>query len=64
MGKYKENPRYNVASCRLSDSEYAELRTIAAQYNASICSVVRSMVQLSLDMTRKSYEVSTLRQEL
>ncbi len=41
MGKYKETPRYNVISMRVSDSERQALKAIAQQNAVSISEMMR-----------------------
>lgn len=46
MGKYKETPRYNVISMRISDTERKELQEIAYKNSLSISDLMRQAVDI------------------
>ena len=46
MGKYKETPRYNVVSMRVSDEERKALQTIASYNELSISDMMRQAMEL------------------
>ncbi len=46
MGKYKDTPRYNVISMRVSDDERKELHNIASQYSLSISDMMRQAMDV------------------
>jgi len=44
MGKYKENPKYNVVSIRVSDDERKIIRKIAMSCNVSTANLLREIL--------------------
>jgi predicted transcriptional regulator len=46
MGKYKDTPRYNVVSMRVSDGERKELQHIASQHSLSISEMMRQAMDI------------------
>jgi hypothetical protein len=46
MGKYKDEPRYNVISMRVSDVEMGELQHIASHHSLSISDVMRRVIDV------------------
>lgn len=44
MGKYKENPKYNVVSIRVSDDERKITRRIAMNSNVSTANLLREIL--------------------
>lgn len=44
MGKYKENPRYNVVSIRVSDEEKALLNEMSKRDQGSITDLMRKAI--------------------
>ena len=46
MGKYKETPRYNVISMRVSDVERKELQHIASRHALSISDMMRKAMDI------------------
>jgi predicted transcriptional regulator len=44
MGKYKENPKYNVVSIRVSDAEKALLNEISQRDRTSITDLMRKAI--------------------
>ena len=46
MGKYKDTPRYNVISMRVSDSERKELQHIASRHSISISDMMRQAMDI------------------
>jgi hypothetical protein len=44
MGKYKENPRYNVVSIRVSDEEKALLKEMSKRDHGSITDLMRKAI--------------------
>ncbi len=44
MGKYKENPRYNVVSIRVSDEEKALLKEMSKRDQGSITDLMRKAI--------------------
>ena len=46
MGKYKETPRYNVISMRVSDLERKELEQIASKHSLSISDMMRQAMDV------------------
>jgi predicted DNA-binding protein len=46
MGKYKENPKYNVVSMRISDEEKLVLEEMTRQSSKSISRLMREAIQL------------------
>ena len=45
MGKYKENPKYNVVSIRVSDEEKAFLDEISKRERSSITELMREAIR-------------------
>jgi arsenate reductase-like glutaredoxin family protein len=46
MGKYKDTPRYNVISMRVSDLERNELQHIASRHSLSISEMMRQAMDV------------------
>jgi len=46
MGKYKDTPRYNVISMRVSDTERIELQNIASSHALSISDMMRQAMEI------------------
>jgi predicted transcriptional regulator len=46
MGKYKDTPRYNVISMRVSDGERKELQHIASRNAISISDIMRQAMDV------------------
>lgn len=46
MGKYKETPRYNVISMRISDVERRELQHIASRNSLSMSDMMRQAMEV------------------
>lgn len=46
MGKYKDTPRYNIISMRISDLERKELQTIASRNQLSISDMMRQAMAI------------------
>lgn len=46
MGKYKDTPRYNVISMRVSDVERKELKQIASLNSLSISDMMRQAMDV------------------
>jgi predicted DNA-binding protein len=46
MGKYKENPKYNVVSMRLNDEEKVVLEELMRKCNKSITHLMREAIEL------------------
>jgi predicted transcriptional regulator len=46
MGKYKETPRYNVISMRVSDLERKELQHIASRHALSMSDMMRQAIDI------------------
>ena len=46
MGKYKDTPRYNVISMRVSDHERKELEHIASRHALSISDMMRQAMDI------------------
>jgi len=46
MGKYKETPRYNVISMRISDAERKELQQIASKHSLSMSDMMRQAMDV------------------
>lgn len=46
MGKFKETPRYNVVSMRVSDAERKELQQIASRHSLSISGMMRQAMDI------------------
>jgi predicted transcriptional regulator len=46
MGKYKENPKYNVVSMRVSDEEKLALEEMTRHSSKSISRLMREAMQL------------------
>jgi len=46
MGKYKDTPRYNVISMRVSDGERKELQHIASRHSLSISEMMRQAMDV------------------
>jgi hypothetical protein len=46
MGKYKDTPRYNVISMRVSDVERIELEHIASRHSLSISDIMRQAMDI------------------
>lgn len=46
MGKYKDTPRYNVISMRVSDVEHKELLHIASRHDLSISKMMRQAMDI------------------
>jgi hypothetical protein len=46
MGKFKDTPRYNVISMRVSDVERRELECLASQYSISISKIMRQAMEV------------------
>lgn len=46
MGKYKDTPRYNVISMRVSDVERNELQHIASRHDLSISKLMRQAMDI------------------
>jgi glycerate-2-kinase len=46
MGKYKDTPRYNVISMRVSDVERKELKYIASRHAISISDMMRQAMDV------------------
>lgn len=44
MGKYKENPKYNVVSIRVSDEERKVIRKLAVSSNLSTANLLREIL--------------------
>jgi len=44
MGKYKENPRYEVISTRVTDEEKKVFRELAARKNMSVTDLMRFLL--------------------
>jgi predicted transcriptional regulator len=44
MGKYKENPKYNVVSIRVSDEERKIIRRLAESCNTSTTHLLREVL--------------------
>jgi len=44
MGKYKENPKYNVVSIRVSDEERKIIRRLALSSNTSTAHLLREIL--------------------
>ena len=50
MAKYKDTPRYNVISMRISDSERKQLQQIASRHSLSVSGMMRkAMKEYSLN---------------
>jgi predicted transcriptional regulator len=60
MGKYKDTPRYNVISMRVSDDERQELQNIASHYSLSISDMMRQ----AMDVYTRYNEPVTSRHQL
>jgi len=56
MGKYKETPRNNVISMRISDDERKGLQQIASNHSISISNVMRQ----AMDIYTRDHEPSTV----
>jgi 1,2-phenylacetyl-CoA epoxidase PaaB subunit len=61
MGKYKETPRYNVVSMRISDFERQELETIASFHALNISQMMRVVME---QFTAKAEAVSVWSERL
>lgn len=46
MGKYKDTPRNNVISMRVSDTERIELQSIASSHALSISDMMRQAMEI------------------
>lgn len=46
MGNYKEHPKYNVVSIRVSDEEKQAFEEMTRRSNKSISSLMREAIQL------------------
>jgi hypothetical protein len=46
MGKYKDCPRYNVISLRISDNELQALETAALSYSLSKAQIMRQVIEM------------------
>lgn len=46
MGKYKEHPKYNVISIRITDDEKTALEDLMRQCNKNISLLMREAIQL------------------
>ena len=46
MGKYKDTPRYNVISMRVSDLERKDLQHIASRHSLSISDMMRQAMDV------------------
>lgn len=46
MGKFKDSPRYNVISMRVSDVERKELQHLASQHSLSISKIMRQAMEV------------------
>lgn len=46
MGNYKNTPRYNVISMRVSDVERKELQLIASRHELSISTMMRQAMDI------------------
>jgi len=46
MAKYKDNPRYNVISMRVSEIERNDLQDIASRYSLSISDMMRQAMEV------------------
>jgi predicted DNA-binding protein len=46
MGKYKEHPKYNVVSMRITDDERSVLEALMRHRNKSISRLMREAIEL------------------
>ena len=46
MAKYKENPRYNVVSIRVSDEERETLEKLSRESNKKVSDLMREALQI------------------
>jgi hypothetical protein len=46
MPKFKENPRHNVVSMRISDKEKAELKEVKSRTRKSTSNIMREALEL------------------
>ena len=60
MGKYKETPRYNVISMRVSDDERKELQNIASQYSI----IISDMMRKAMDVYTRYHDPVTSHHQL
>ena len=54
MGKYKEAPRYNIVSVRVTDDEYEELHTISSAHNKRISDLLRDALLATLEFQNET----------
>lgn len=56
MGKYKENPKYNVLSIRISDDELEALASESHNTNKSISDLMREALHVIVPPAESCYD--------
>jgi predicted DNA-binding protein len=59
MGKYKEKPKYNVVSMRITDEERASLNEMTLQSSKSISVLMREAIQQYTQQSETSVNQET-----
>lgn len=56
MGKFRENPRYNVISMRISDEERKDLENLVQRSHKSVSDIMReAMASIAMQFDRQEY---------
>jgi len=54
MGKYKESPRYNIVSVRVTDDEFEVLHGISSAHNKRISDLLRDALLATLEFQNET----------